>query len=147
MDAAYTTKEDLGRRLCPGRRPRVQRAAATLAAPAQRALDALARELITRSLMVLSVPGRILALGTALDDPYPESLRELTNAELAALVARFERPSRAGDARTGRSSSSGCATSSTSSAASRSSATCFDPPFTPRRSSASWPGVIPDGDL
>ena len=90
MDAAYTTKEDLGRRLCPNAPPRVRRAAATLAAPAQRALDALARELITRSLMVLSVPGRILALGTALDDPYPESLRELTNAELAALVARFE---------------------------------------------------------
>ena len=90
MDAAYTTKEDLGRRLCPGRRPRIQRAAATLAAPAQRALDALAREIITRSLMVLSVPGRILALGAALDDPYPDSLRELTNAELAALVERFE---------------------------------------------------------
>ena len=90
MDAAYTTKEDLGRRLCPDARPRVRRAAATVAAPAQRALDALARELITRSLMVLSVPGRILALGAALDDPYPESLRELTNTELAALVARFE---------------------------------------------------------
>ena len=58
--------------------------------PAQGALAELARELITHSLMVLSVPGRILALGTTLDDPYPESLRELTNAELAALVARFE---------------------------------------------------------
>jgi hypothetical protein len=90
MDAAYTTKEDLGRRLCPGRRPRIQRAAATLAAPAQRALDALARELITRSLMVLSIPGRILLLGNVLDDPYPESLRELTDAELTALVARFD---------------------------------------------------------
>ena len=125
MDAAYTTKEDLGRRLCPNARPRVRRAAATVAAPAQRALDALARELITRSLMVLSVPGRILALGAALDDPYPESLRELTNAELAALVARFE--AQPPGPRTGRSSSSGCATSSTSSAASRSSATLLRP--------------------
>ena len=89
LDAAYTTKEDLGRRLFPGRRPRVQRAAATLALPAQRALDALARELITRSLMVLSLPGRILVLGAALDEPYPEDLRELSQAELVALVDRF----------------------------------------------------------
>jgi hypothetical protein len=90
MDAAYATKEDLERRLCPNARPRVRRAAATLAAPAQRALDALAREIITESLMVLSVPGRILLLGTALDDPYPESLRALTDAELIALVTRFD---------------------------------------------------------
>ena len=40
--------------------------------------------------MVLSVPGRILALGAHLDDPYPEALRELANAELATLVALFE---------------------------------------------------------
>ncbi len=40
--------------------------------------------------MVLSVPGRILALGMNLDDPYPEALRELVNADLEALIAQFE---------------------------------------------------------
>ena len=90
LDAPYITKEELGRRLCPGRGPRVQRLAAVVAAPAQGALAALARELITHSLMVLSLPGRVLALGADLDDPYPEALRELLDAELVALVARFE---------------------------------------------------------
>ncbi len=33
LDAPYITEEELGRRLCPGRRPRIQRAAAKLAAP------------------------------------------------------------------------------------------------------------------
>jgi hypothetical protein len=45
----------------------------------------LARELITDSLMVLSLPGRLLALGADLDDPYPDALRELLDAELVAL--------------------------------------------------------------
>lgn len=145
MDAAYTTKEDLGRRLCPNARPRVRRAAAAVAAPAQRALDALARELITRSLMVLSVPGRILALGAALDDPYPDSLRELTNAELAALVARFE--------------AQPPATEDWSVFEQRmryivhlfrcfqEQRTLFDPPFTPAQVERFKAGTIPDGEL
>jgi hypothetical protein len=143
LDAAYTTKEDLGRRLCPGRRPRIRRAAATLAGPAQRALDALARELITRSLMVLAVPGRILALGAALDDPYPDSLRELTDAELTALVARFDGP----------------VTEDWSVFEQRMRYIvrlfrCFqeqpsldDPPFTPAQVELLLAGTIPDGDL
>ncbi len=90
LDAPYITKEELGRRLCPGRGPRVQRLAAAVAAPAQRALAKLARELITHSLMVLALPGRLLALGADLDDPYPDALRELVDADLVALIARFE---------------------------------------------------------
>jgi hypothetical protein len=143
LDAAYTTKEDLGQRLCPRRRPRIQRAAATLAAPAQRALDAVARELITRSLMVLSIPGRILLLGAVLDDPYPDSLRELTDAELTALVARFDGP----------------ATEDWSVFEQRMRYIarlfrCFheldalaDPPFTPAQVELMLAGTIPDGDL
>ncbi len=77
LDAPYITEEELGRRLCPGRRPRVQRVVAKLAGPAQSKLAELARELITHSLMVLSVPGRILALGMNLDEPYPDALRTL----------------------------------------------------------------------
>ena len=90
LDAATITTEELGRRLCPRRRPRIQKAAGVLAAPVQGRLASLSRELITHSLMVLSVPGRILLLGANLDDPYPEVLRMLSDEELAALIGRFE---------------------------------------------------------
>jgi hypothetical protein len=90
LDAATITTEELGRRLCPRWRPRIQKAAGVLAAPVQGRLASLSRELITHSLMVLSVPGRILLLGANLDDPYPELLRVLSDEELAALIGRFE---------------------------------------------------------
>ena len=90
LDAATITAEELGRRLCPNRRPRVQKAVGLLAAPVQGWLAELSREIITHSLMVLTVPGRILLLGANLDDPYPEVLRVLSDEELAALVALFE---------------------------------------------------------
>ena len=61
LDAPYITAEDLGRRLCGGRGgPRLHRAVGRAAAPVQRPLERLAREAITQSLMVLSLPGRIL---------------------------------------------------------------------------------------
>jgi len=101
LDAAYTTQEDLGRRtleaLFPsaaGLWPIFRRPAAAVvgvvAAGAQRAASRLAREAITESLMVMSLPGRVLALGTHLADPYPEVLREPTESELVGLLARFE---------------------------------------------------------
>ena len=40
--------------------------------------------------MVMSLPDRVLALGSHLDDAYPDELREPTDAELAELTARFE---------------------------------------------------------
>jgi hypothetical protein len=101
LDAAYATHEDLGRRaleaLFPSaarwwtvvRRP-VAAVVGVVAAGVQRAATRLAREVITESLMVLSLPGRVLALGTHLADEYPEALREPADAELAALLARFE---------------------------------------------------------
>ena len=46
--------------------------------------------MITHSLMVLSVPGRDPAARREPADPYPEVLRALADAELAALVASFE---------------------------------------------------------
>ena len=79
-----------GRRLFPRRGPRIQRAAALVVGPVQGKLAELSRELITHALMTLSVPGRILLLGSDLLDPYPEVLRALTDAELSALVASFE---------------------------------------------------------
>jgi hypothetical protein len=54
--------------------------------PLQRQLTRLTHEAITRSLMVLALPGGTLFLGRNLDLPVPES----RNAELLALLARYE---------------------------------------------------------
>jgi hypothetical protein len=101
LDAAFETQEDLGRRalvaLFPSsaawwplvRRP-VEAAVGAFAAAVQRAGERLARELITESLMVLSLPGRTLALGANLADPYPEQLASPRNRELLELLTRFE---------------------------------------------------------
>ena len=48
------------------------------------------REIITRSLMVISLPGRVLYLGAHLEEPFPAALAELTDAELSALLGGFE---------------------------------------------------------
>ena len=40
--------------------------------------------------MVLSLPGRMLALGVHLPDEYPETLREPADADLRKLLGRFE---------------------------------------------------------
>jgi hypothetical protein len=101
LDAGLVAHEELGQRalvaLFPsGRRwwAVVRRPAAAVAGAAagrvQREASRLAREAITHSFMVLSLPGRVLALGTHLGDEYPEALREPTEAELAELLARFE---------------------------------------------------------
>jgi hypothetical protein len=45
---------------------------------------------ITESFMVLSLPGRVLALGSNLSDPYPEALAEPADKDLIELLARFE---------------------------------------------------------
>jgi hypothetical protein len=91
MDAPIVTEEELGARLFPClKRPRSRRLAGKLAQPAQGPLAELAREAITHSFMVLSVPGRVLALGADLAAPVPELLRVLSNAELEALLALYE---------------------------------------------------------
>ncbi len=56
----------------------------------QKFASRLARELITANLMVLTLPGRVLALGANLPDPFPEDLRTPADPELVALLARFE---------------------------------------------------------
>ena len=73
LDAPYITSEELGRRLFPNRRPRVQRAAALVVGPVQGKLAELSRELITHALMTLSVPGRILLLGSTCSTRTPRS--------------------------------------------------------------------------
>jgi hypothetical protein len=98
LDAAYDVKQDLDRRLllvlAPWWRhpvPRVlTKPAGALAAHAQRGLADMLREIITRSLMVMSLPGRVLYLGAHMNEPVPAALAELTDVELTALLGRFE---------------------------------------------------------
>ncbi|MEX2646891.1 MAG: hypothetical protein WD249_11585 [Gaiellaceae bacterium] len=101
LDAPYATHEDLGRRALealfpsaacwgPARRRTGAAAAWLVAAGTQRAASGVAREAISDCLMVLSLPDRVLALGTHLADPYPEVLLEPGLAELTELLARFE---------------------------------------------------------
>jgi hypothetical protein len=102
LDAPYDTQQDLGRRLLELLFPRGTRTRRAIPDPvATRALGwtagriertgaELARSVITRSLMVLSLPGRVLYLGTHLGDPYPEALQAITDQELETLITRFE---------------------------------------------------------
>jgi hypothetical protein len=101
LDAAYATQKDLGRRALEALFPSAARwwpvvrrpataVAGAVAAGAQRSASKLAREVITESFMVLSLPGRVLALGTHLDDAYPEALHEPADPDLTELLARFE---------------------------------------------------------
>jgi hypothetical protein len=97
LDAPYEVAEDLDRRLllvlCPWWRRPVPRPVAAPAGAlgnrAQRRLADMLREIITRSLMVMSLPGRVLALGADMDEPFPEALRELRDDDLVALFERF----------------------------------------------------------
>jgi hypothetical protein len=98
LDAAYDVKQDLDRRLllvlAPWWRRPVPRLlakpAGALGARAQGGLANMLREIITRSLMVMSLPGRVLELGQHMDEPVPAALAELTDVELTVLVGRFE---------------------------------------------------------
>ena len=58
--------------------------------PLQRQLTRVSRQVITDSFLVLTLPGSVLALGRHLDAPYPDALRTPADAELAALLARYE---------------------------------------------------------
>ena len=162
LDAAYATEEDLGRRLLEallprgtrGRRAVPDRAAAPVlgwvGGRLQGAGASLSRELITASFMVLTLPGRVLALGSNLPDAYPEELRELADAELAALVARFEPVPPAPD---------DCGARDWAVLEQRmhyivhlfrafhERHDLFDPPFTPAQVDRIAAGAIPDGEL
>ena len=101
MNAPFVSQEKLGLRTLVAvfpaagswwnvfRRPAVAVFGA-FASALQRASTRLARELITASFMVLSLPGRVLLLGTNLADPFPDVLRKPANAELVELVAQYE---------------------------------------------------------
>jgi hypothetical protein len=121
-----------------------------VAGGAQRAASGLAREVVTESLMVLSLPGRVLALGTHLDDAYPDELGEPRDAELAELLARFEPTPPASD---------DCGARDWSDLDQRmhyivhlfcafhAREELSRPPFTPDQVASFRRGVVPDGEL
>jgi hypothetical protein len=101
LDAASSTTEDLGQRVLvalfpsAGRWPSAARRPASavsgvLAGSVQKEASRLAREVITGSFMVLSLPGRVLALGVHLPDAYPDELRQPSDPDLVGLLGRFE---------------------------------------------------------
>ena len=101
LNAGLETEEDLGRRALEAVVPAARKwwqifrrpAAAVLGAHAralQRASSRLAREAITDSLMVLALPGRVLALAHNLTDAFPKELDDPTDPELKELLARYE---------------------------------------------------------
>ena len=162
LDAPYVTQSDLGRRILDALLPRGTRTRRAVPDPAaaavlgwtakriQRHGAELAREAITRSLMMLSLPGRVLWLGANLADPYPADLQTITDAELEALVARFEPVAPAAD---------DCGASDWSVLAQRmhfilhlfrawhDRPDLADPPFTEAQLARLAAGAIPDGDL
>ena len=161
LDAAYVTEKDLGRRTLDALFPSAERwwpvlrrpAAAVVggfAAAAQRASSRIARELITESFLVLSLPGRVLALATHLTDEYPEALREPADSELTEFLARFEPAPPAPD---------DCGARDWSDLEQRMhyivhlfsafhlSGDLSRPPFTPEQVSSFSRGVVPDGEL
>lgn len=161
LDAAYATHEDLGRRALEALFPSAARRGAIARRPAaavvgvaaareQRAASRLAREVITESLMVLSLPGRVLSLATHLADPYPDVLREPADAQLIELLARFEPAPPARD---------DCGVREWSDLQQRMHYIVHlfcafhlreelaRPPFTPEQVATFGRGIVPDGDL
>jgi hypothetical protein len=55
----------------------------------QRELTKLSRNVITRALMVLTLPGAALSLAENISQPFPADLEEIVNAELSALVSEY----------------------------------------------------------
>jgi hypothetical protein len=161
LDASSVTQVDLGRRLLGALFPRaadwprsIRRPAAALlgalGSGIQRIASGIAREAITQSFMVLSLPGRVLALGVHLEDPYPEVLCELRNTELAELLTGFEPVPPAQD---------DCGARDWSDFHQRmhyivhlfrafhAREDLFHPPFAPEQVRALGRGVVPDGEL
>jgi hypothetical protein len=158
LDAPYAVEQDLDRRLSlalmPSWRRRVPRVVAVpvgaAGARAQRGVAEMAREIITMSLMVMSLPGRVMLLGATMDEPYPELLRALHDVELMGLFARF-------DALPGGATATGARDWSVFDQRMRYIAHLFrafhlheellGAPFTAAQVAAFTAGTIPDGDL
>jgi hypothetical protein len=102
LDAPIATKRDLRARVLDavlpargawralaGRGPLASLIVA-LVRPVSRFSERLAREVITESLMVLTLPGGTLALGHALDRPIPARFLSPVDADFRAFFSRYE---------------------------------------------------------
>ena len=101
LDAGSVTATDLGRRVLGAAFPGLAARARAISGPAgfvigwtakrlQRQASTLARDAVTDALMVLTLPPRVLALGTNLTDPIPSELERPADPDLTELLARFE---------------------------------------------------------
>jgi len=101
LDAGSVTATDLGRRVLAAAFPGLAGRPAVVSGPAallvgwaakrlQRQASAVARDAVTDSLMVLTLPPRTLMLGTHLADPFPPDLERPEDPDLVELVGRFE---------------------------------------------------------
>ena len=161
LDAAYATNKDLGRRTLEAVFPSAGRAWMVIRAPAaavlgvvaagfQRSSSRVAREAITDSLMVLTLPTRVLALGTHLADTSPDVLGDPADAELREFLEQFEPAALAPD---------DCGARDWSDLKQRMhflvhlfrafhlSPELSRPPFTPEQVASFSRGVVPDGEL
>jgi len=161
LDAPFVTQERLGLRALEALFPSLARAwpafrrpaaavAGAAAAGVQRASSRLAREVVTESFMTLSLPGRVLILGTHLADAYPDGLADPRDADLAELFARFEPAPPAAD---------DCGARDWADLHQRmhyivhlfcafhEREELFRAPFTPAQAAAFGRGVVPDGEL
>jgi hypothetical protein len=147
LDAGSVTAADLGRRVLHGR---TAIGAGWLAKRLQRQAAAVTREAVTDSLMVLTLPARVLALGAHLDDPFPADLTQPVDVELVELLARFEPAPPARD---------DCGARDWSELTQRmhyishlfrafhESEALADPPFTAEQVASLGRGIVPAGDL
>jgi hypothetical protein len=161
LDAPFVTQERLGLRALEALVPSLADAWSVIRVPAsavagafaagvQRASSRLAREVITESFMVLTLPGRVLTLGTHLGDVYPDGLGDPRDADLAELLARFEPAPPAAD---------DCGARDWADLHQRmhyivhlfcafhEREELFDAPFTPAQVAAFERGRLPDGEL
>ena len=161
LDAGSVTATDLGRRVLGAAFPGVAGRASLVSGPAalavgwaakrlQRQASAVARDVVTDSLMVLTLPPRVLVLGTHLADPFPPDLREPADPDLIELLGRFEPVPPAHD---------DCGARDWSELPQRmhyishlfrsfhESASLSDPPFRPEQVASFTRGEVPSGDL
>ena len=161
LDSGSSTATDLGRRVLAAAFPRQARRPGIVSGPAafvvgwaakrlQRQASAVARDAVTDSLMVLTIPPRVLALATHLADRFPHILEQPAAPDLVELLARFEPVPPARD---------DCGARDWSDLDQRmhyishhfrafpQSASLADPPFTPEQVKSIGRGVVPSGDL
>ena len=161
VDAPLATAADLGARVLHALIPASRDWPGVLHGPATYALGGLAlvvrreavkvtREVVTEAMMVLSVPGAVLSLGSNLDAPVPERLAGAPRPFLASFVQEYDPCPPGGVA---------CAATDWCDLRQRmhyithlfraysETASMFSRPFTPQQVAAFRAGHVPDGDI